>query len=68
MCWRRSLILTIDGHFPVFQPGANHYRFLGLELTRPAGTQGARLVSVTQVAAAAYIVLDRIWLHGTDAG
>jgi hypothetical protein len=49
-----------------FQSGANHYRLLGLELTRPAGTKAApTLVWVDQGGTAAYIVLDRSWLHGT---
>jgi hypothetical protein len=50
----------------VFQSGADHYRLLGLELTRPTGTKVApTLVSVDKGGTAAYIVLDRSWLHGT---
>ncbi len=52
-----------------FQSGANHYRLLGLELTRPTGTKGApTLISVYQGGnggTASYIVLDRSWVHGT---
>src|SRR5208282_3326940 len=48
------------------QSGANHYRLLGLELTRPAGTKGAvTLISVAHDGTASYIVIDRSWLHGT---
>jgi hypothetical protein len=50
----------------VFQNGANHYRLLGLELTRPTGTKGAvTLASVYSGGTASCIVLDRSWLHGT---
>jgi len=49
-----------------FESGANHYRLLGLELTRPTGTKAApTLISVDKGGTAAYIVLDRSWLHGT---
>lgn len=50
----------------IFQTGANHYRLIGLELTRPTGTKGAvTLISVDHGGTANYIVLDRSWLHGT---
>ncbi|MGD0215769.1 MAG: hypothetical protein ABSB87_21315 [Terriglobales bacterium] len=50
----------------VFQSGANHYRLLGLEITRPTGTKGAPiLISVNGTAS--FIVLDRSWVHGTTA-
>jgi hypothetical protein len=43
--------------------GANYYRFIGLEITRPAGTPGsANLISVKGTAD--HLVLDRSWLHG----
>jgi len=43
--------------------GANYYRFIGLEVTRPAGTPGtATLVSVKGTAD--HIIFDRSWLHG----
>jgi hypothetical protein len=49
-----------------FLSGANHYRLLGLELTRPIGTTGApTLIAVPQGGTANNIVLDRCWLHGT---
>lgn len=62
-----KLILSGGLHGPVvFQSGANHYRLLGLEITRPTGTKGAPvLISVNGTAS--YIVLDRSWVHGTTA-
>ncbi len=51
-----------DGPFRL-APGANYYRFIGLEVTRPAGTPGgARLLSGKGTAD--HIVVDRSWLHG----
>ncbi len=46
--------------------GANHYRLLGLEITRPAGI-GATIALITndQSGTASYIVIDRCWIHGT---
>lgn len=52
-----------------FAPGANHYRFIGLEMTRAPAT--AKLPVVYQIAAASedvaadHIIFDRIWGHGT---
>jgi len=51
-----------DGPFQ-FAPGANFYRFIGLEITRPAGMPlPARLVSSQQTSD--HIIIDRSWLHG----
>ncbi len=51
-----------DGPFRL-APGANYYRFIGLEVTRPTGTPGsARLLSGKGTAD--HIVVDRSWLHG----
>ena len=46
--------------------GANHYRLLGLEITRTAGNGfvGA-LTGVSNGASANHVILDRVWLHGT---
>lgn len=53
-----------DGPFQ-FAAGANFYRFVGLEVTRPAGTPGvAQLFSIQKGATADHIVVDRSWLHG----
>jgi hypothetical protein len=53
-----------DGPFQ-FAAGANFYRFIGLQVTRPAGTPGvAQLFSIHKGATADHIVIDRSWLHG----
>ncbi len=50
----------------IFRNGANHYRLIGLEITRAAGIPiSPSLISVGQKGAAAYLVLDRCWVHGT---
>jgi hypothetical protein len=51
-----------DGPFEL-DTGANYYRFIGLEVTRPAGALGtARLISGN--GAADHVIVDRSWLHG----
>ena len=51
-----------DGPF-LFAKGANYYRFIGLEVTRPDGAPGpGRLMR--GLGTADHIVLDRSWLHG----
>ncbi len=46
-----------------FANGANHYRFVGLEVTRATGTPGtAQLISGQGTAD--HLVFDRSWLHG----
>jgi len=55
-----------DGPFQ-FTSGANYYRFIGLEITRPVGAPGpARLMSIagTGDGTADHIVIDRSYLHG----
>jgi hypothetical protein len=43
--------------------GANFYRFVGLEVTRPTGLKGnATLISLQGTAD--HIIVDRSWLHG----
>ena len=55
----------VDGPF-VLRNGANHYRFIGLELTRTQGVHSApSLISVERGGVADHIVVDRSWLHGT---
>lgn len=44
--------------------GANHYRLLGLEITRTPGT-GINYEFVSANGAADHIILDRVWLAGT---
>ncbi len=46
--------------------GANHYRFVGLEITRadsPASVTA--LASVDQGGTAHHVIFDRVWVHGT---
>jgi hypothetical protein len=49
-----------------FAPGANHYRMLGLEITRSASEDSvANLVSIAEESPADHLVFDRVWIHGT---
>ena len=51
-----------DGPFEL-ATGANHYRFIGLEVTRSAGTPGTvRLISGPGTTD--HVIVDRSWLHG----
>jgi hypothetical protein len=43
--------------------GANHYRLLGLEITRTAG--GSNYGLIRTMGQTDHIVVDRVWLHGT---
>jgi hypothetical protein len=49
----------------VLAPGANHYRLMGLEVTRRAGTFGIYNLAFVQSGTADHIVFDRVWMHGT---
>ena len=50
----------------VLANGANHYRFLGLEITRQVGGLIVfHLVSLTPGGTADHIIFDRVWIHGT---
>lgn len=50
----------------VFADGANHYRLMGLEITRstPDGSLTS-LVTIDPKSTASYVILDRVWVHGT---
>ena len=48
-----------------FSNGANHYRFIGLEITRTPATGVVYNLVFNQQGAADHIVFDRSWLHGT---
>jgi hypothetical protein len=64
----RVVMSPVQGSGPIqFASGANHYRLIGLEITRPVGTAVVyNLVSVKgSTGTADHIVLDRVWLHGT---
>jgi len=56
-----------SGSGPLFLAGgANHYRLVGLEVTRVAGTGNiTHLLSVKKDGAADHIIVDRVWMHGT---
>jgi hypothetical protein len=51
----------------VFLPGANHYRFIGLEVTRakPELHMGNLVQADKPDSTAHHLVFDRLWLHGT---
>jgi hypothetical protein len=55
------------GSGPLFlADGANHYRLLGLEITRANGTGNlTHLLSIRKSGSASHIVIDRVWMHGT---
>jgi hypothetical protein len=50
----------------LFLDGANHYRFVGIEITRGAGGTVYNLVQTEKGGAADHLVFDRVWMHGTD--
>ena len=50
----------------VFAAGANHYRLMGIEITRPAGTGVVTaLASIASGGTANNLIFDRVWMHGT---
>jgi len=61
------LMAGTSGSGPLtFLAGANHYRLIGLEITRTAN--GAFIGNLAIPAAGAtgdHIILDRVWMHGT---
>jgi hypothetical protein len=63
-----KLTMIASGVGPIiFASGANHYRLLGLEITRAVGTGVVdSLTSVKTSGTANNLILDRIWLHGTS--
>jgi hypothetical protein len=49
-----------------FSSGANHYRLMGLEITRDSpGATISNLALPEKNAAADHIIFDRVWMHGT---
>ena len=49
-----------------FAPGANHYRLLGLEITRVSSERRvSNLAAPEDHGAADHLVFDRVWMHGT---
>jgi hypothetical protein len=51
----------------MFLAGANHYRFIGLEITRglPGVTVTALAAMKEKVGTANHLIFDRVWMHGT---
>lgn len=59
-------IVSPNGNPPiVLKPGSNHYRFIGLELTRAIGSGYVQsLFAMSSKGAGDHIILDRVWVHG----
>ena len=50
----------------LFDDGANHYRFIGIEISRePSEASIVFLAGPKNKGAADHIVFDRVWMHGT---
>ena len=49
----------------VFESGANHYRFIGLEVTRTGDQMVSALAAAPQGGPVDHLVFDRVWMHGT---
>lgn len=50
----------------LFLPGASHYRFIGLEITRANSDASiVALAAVEEGGTANHIIFDRVWVHGT---
>jgi Putative Ig domain len=62
-----KLVMAQTGNGPiVFASGANHYRLVGLELTRLARTGIVyAMASIAAGGTANNLILDRVWVHGT---
>lgn len=63
----KILMTTSQGSGPIiFANGANHYRLVGLEITRQQGTPVVTsLASIQTQGTMDHIVFDRLWMHGT---
>ena len=62
-----KIVYNSGGSGPIsFSEGANHYRFIGLEITRdsPALTI-YNLTSFSNNNGGDHIIFDRVWMHGT---
>jgi hypothetical protein len=59
-----QVVANIALHAPaafVLAPNANHYRFIGLEITRPVAGRTASLIKINN---SSQIIFDRVWIHG----
>jgi hypothetical protein len=63
--------LVFDGHSGlgpvIFLGGANHYRFIGIEITRANGPLVSALAIAAEGAETNHLIFDRVWMHGTSA-
>lgn len=48
----------------IFLSGANHYRLIGLEVTRAPGPKSTALASGDEGAPTDHLIFDRLWMHG----
>jgi hypothetical protein len=62
-----KIVFDSKGSGPLmFEEGANHYRFIGLEITRRSpGATIYNLVTLPNEKATHHIIFDRMWIHGT---
>ena len=62
-----KLVMGLGGSGPIrFLNGANHYRFIGLEITRAVpGVFISDLAFGEKGGTADHIIFDRVWIHGT---
>ena len=49
----------------IIAPGANHYRLIGLEVTRPVSPALIYNLIGPENAPADHLIFDRMWIHGT---
>ena len=49
----------------LFEPGANHYRFIGLEVTRAGSLLVSGLAIGRENGPVDHVIFDRVWMHGT---
>jgi len=64
----KIMMNTLEGSGPIlFASGANHYRLIGLEVTRQPGTPLVYSLASIQSTTGTmdHIVFDRVWMHGT---
>jgi hypothetical protein len=63
----KLMMTAAGGPGPIqFTSGANHYRLLGLEITRQLGGPVVfNLASVQSDGTMDHLVFDRVWMHGT---
>lgn len=50
----------------ILEPRANHYRLMGLEVTRSESSGPVYNLIATNKGTADHLVLDRMWIHGTS--